>query len=124
MGNIVAWLIAKGISPKFARPLVYIGIAIALGLAFLALVKWHDANVIDEYTAEQRAETAESDRKADATAAVERRADDARAATEAEEIKEAITDAGPDSSDRRAAYYACVKLQQAARRDNKPPADC
>jgi hypothetical protein len=113
-----------GIPQRFAKAAVIALAVIVAVAAFAGLKACYDDSIIDEHTAEQRAAVAEADRKADANSAVERRADDARAATEADEIKEAITDAGPNPADRRAAYYACVKLQQAARRDNKPPSDC
>lgn len=124
----MTWLIGlalkAGIPARFAKFAVvaalFVGVIVLLGAAKCA----YDRSVIKQHDAKIEAEIAKADRKADAKAAEERRADDARAVTEAQEITEAINEAGPDPLARRNAYYECVRLQQAARRENKPPADC
>lgn len=99
---------------------------ILLGLVALIVigVKIHDHRVVKNYTNAQEAKTAKADRKADNTAAVQRRVDDARSRDEAQEVKEAISEAQSQGRDPRAAYYACVKLQQSARREHKPSPNC
>lgn len=121
---MIDWLIARGVSPAFAKPLL-IGAAIVLAVLMLSVGKCsYDRSVIRNHTNEQAAETAKADRKADATAADQRRLDDARANTERTEITDAIETARATGADPRAAFYECVRLQQAARKLGKPPAAC
>lgn len=121
---MLSWIIGLGVPAKFARPLLIAAGVVLLIMALGAGKCAYDKRVVENANAGQEAATAKADRKADTKAAEERRADDARAVTESQEIKEAITDAGPDPIARRRAYYDCVVRQQAARRDGKPPADC
>lgn len=115
---------AKLVGPRFAKPFL-IAVAFLAVLAILGTAKCaYDRSVIEQHQAKQDAANAKADRKADAKAADQRRADDSRATTEAEEIKEAVNEARQTGADPRAAYYACVRLQQAARREHKPPASC
>lgn len=124
MGSLIAFLISKGVSTRFARPLAYAVLILGL-VAFLALGKCaYDRSVIKRHTAQQEAAVAKADRKADAKAAEQRRVDDARLTTESQEIRETINDAKQTGADPRAAYYRCLGLQQAARRDHKSPAKC
>lgn len=124
----MTWLIGlalkAGIPARFAKWAViaalFVGVAALLGIGKCA----YDKSIIERHNARVEAAIAKADRKADAKAAEERRADDARAVTESQEITEAINEAGSDPAARRRAYYECVRLQQAARRGNKPPADC
>jgi hypothetical protein len=113
-----------GVPQRFAKAAVIVAMFVAAIGGFALLKACYDDGVIDQHDANQRADTAIADRKADTKAAEERRADDARAVTESQEIKEAIHEAGPDPIARRNAYYQCVRAQQAARRAGKPPADC
>ena len=113
-----------GIPAKFAKPAI-IGTLIVLAVVLLGLGKCaYDRNVIKAHEAKQEAATAKADRKADAKAAEQRRADDARSTQETQQIKEAVNEAGSDPAARRAAYYRCVQLQQSARKSGKLPADC
>jgi uncharacterized protein YqfA (UPF0365 family) len=113
-----------GIPQRFAKVAViaalFVGVIALLGIGKCT----YDRSIVKQHDAKVEAQIAKADRKADAKAAEERRADDARAVTESQEIKEAINEARQTGTDPRAAYYACVRLQQAARRANKPPADC
>ncbi|WP_300974855.1 hypothetical protein [Sphingomonas sp. LHG3406-1] len=121
---LVALVVKAGIPARFAKP-VLIGLAVVLLIAALGIGKCsYDRSVIRNHTANERAATAEADRKADTRAADQRRVDDARAHTERTEITDAIEEARSTGADPRAAYYECVSRQQAARRDGKPPADC
>ena len=121
---IIARIIGLGVPPALAKPLMGIIAALALIGAFVGLKSCYDRKVVATHNAKQDAATAKADRKADAKAAEQRRADDARLTTETNEIKEAVNEAGTDPRARRAAFYECVRLQQAARRDGKPPAEC
>jgi hypothetical protein len=121
---LVGLALKVGIPQRFAKVAVIVA-AIVLAVAAFALLKsCYDRSVIEEHDAGRAAEIATADRKADATAAEERRVDDSRLVAEGQQIKEAITNAGPNKDDRRAAYYRCVGLQQAARARGQPPADC
>lgn len=123
----MTWLLtlATGwVGPRFAKPLL-IGVgALLLCLAIFAAVKLHDRRVIDTHEAKQDAANAKADRKADATAAEQRRVDDARLTTETQEVNNAVSEAKRTGADPRAAYYACVKLQQAARAANRVVPSC
>ncbi len=124
MGAFIGWIITKGIPPKSARFFAYAGLALIL-LAAMGMMKCaYDRNLIRNHDSKREATIAKADRKADANAAEQRRVDDARAVTENQEIKEAVNDAVSEGRDGRAAYYSCIKLQQAARRSNLPPAAC
>lgn len=122
--TLIGLALKIGVPQRFAKAAVIVTLVVAAIALFALLKSCYDDSIIDQHDATVRADTAEKDRKADGNAAVQRRADDARAVTETQEIKEAISNAGPNPVDRRAAYYACVKLQQSARRKGKPPADC
>lgn len=121
---LIARLIGLGVPAKAAKPiLAVLGGLLLLG-ALWGLKSCYDHSVIDKHSAKQEAATAKADRKADAKAAETRLADQARETAEATQIKEALNEAGPDPAARRAAYYRCVRVQQAARAAHKPPADC
>ena len=124
MGSLIGLVLSTGIPAKYARFVAYGALILALLLVLGVGKCTYDRAVIAKHDAKQEAATAKADRKADATAAVKRRADDARQATVATEIKEAVSDAKANGLDPRAAYYHCVQLQQAARRGGQPPADC
>ncbi len=124
MGNLIAWLVLKGVSPKFARPLAYAALALTLLAVMLGMKMAYDRNLIRTHDSKREATIAKADRKADATAAEQRRVDDERANTENQEIKEAVNEAVSEGRDGRAAYYACIERLQAARRGHLAPPDC
>jgi hypothetical protein len=124
----VTWLIGLalklGVPQRFAKGAV-IAALIAIAIAALGIGKCtYDKRVIANHDAKQEAATAKADRQADAKAAEQRRADDSRSTAEATEIKETIDEAKRTGADPRAAYYECVRRQQAARRERKPSPDC
>ena len=122
--NPIALLIGWGVPAKLAKPLLYaLGIGLLL-LAFAAAVKLHDRRVVQAHEAQQEIATAKADRKADTNAADQRVADQARLTNESEQIQEATNEARSTGADPRAAYYECVRKQQAARRARKPSPDC
>lgn len=124
MAGILTWLISLGLSPRFAKGFL-IAVGVGLALILLGLGKLaYDRSVIRNHTNAQEAATAKADRAADASAADQRRLDDARAHTERQEINDAIEEAEPTPDARRAAYYACLARLQDARRRNLPPAAC
>ena len=110
--------------PQFRKAAAFASIALLVLLLLGAAKCAYDRSIIKSHDAEREAQIAKDDRKADAHAAEQRRADDARSITENQEVKEAIQDAKAEGRDPRAAYYACVQLQQAARAGHKPPPDC
>jgi hypothetical protein len=124
MGALDALLVRWGVPARFAKPLL-VGVALLLLIAAVfAAVKIHDRRVISQHEAKQEASTAKADKRADNHAADQRRTDDARSTQEAQQIKEAVNEAGSDPAARRAAYYECVRRQQSARRAGKPSPDC
>lgn len=121
---LIPLALKAGIPQRFAKPAI-IGVLIVLAVALLGLGKCaYDRNVIKTHEAKQEAATAKADRKADAKAAEQRRADDARSTLETQQIKEAVNEAGSDPAARRAAYYRCVQKQQLARRNKLPVPSC
>ena len=123
MGSLIAFLLAKGVSERFARPLAYLAVAIALG-GLLGLAKWgYDRSVIRKYEAPREAAIARADRKADAVVAITRRADDARLVQETTQLKKVEANAHT-VTDRRLARHRCLRLQQAARRERRKPPTC
>lgn len=124
MTFLLGLALKAGIPAKYAKFAV-IAALVALLVVMLGVGKCaYDKRLIKTHDLEREAATAKADRKADTKAAEERRADDARATTETAEIKEAVNEARAEGRDPRAAYYECVRLQQAARASGKPPADC
>jgi hypothetical protein len=124
MTFLLSLIMGAGVPQRFAKPVLIAGL-FALALASLGLGKCaYDRSVIRQHDAKQDAANAKADRKADIHAADQRRTDDARSTTESTEIKEAVDEARRIGRDPRAAYYECVRKQQAARRERKPPADC
>jgi uncharacterized protein YpuA (DUF1002 family) len=117
-------ILGRVIGPKASKAIVIAGLVLAALALFFIAKGLYDRSLIEGHTAEQRAEAAEADLKATEKAGEERRVDDSRLAAEGQQIKEAITNAGPSQADRRRAYYDCVKLQQSARARGQPPADC
>jgi Tfp pilus assembly protein PilE len=111
--------------PEPLRKVAVIGTAVVLLIALLAIGKCsYDRSIIKAHEAKQEAATAKADRKADTHAAEQRRADDARSTTEAQQIKEAVNEARRNGADPRAAYYDCVRKQQSARKSGKPSPGC
>jgi hypothetical protein len=124
MPTLIALALKLGVPARFAKAAIIAALFI-LALGLLGLGKCaYDKSIINTHEAKQEAATAKADRKADTKAAEQRRADDARLTTETQQIKEAVNEAGNDPTARRAAYYDCVRKQQAARHSGKPPADC
>ena len=114
-----------GLNPlgKAAKAVGALALVVALGLLLWGAKAAYDSSLIRSHDNEKAAIETDANRKADAKAGVERRADDTRAAAEAAEIREVINEA-PDPAAARRAYYECVGLQQAARRDGRQPPAC
>jgi hypothetical protein len=112
------------VGPRFAKPAIFAVLALLIVGALWGGKCAYDKSIIDRHEAKQEAATAKADRKADTKAAEQRRADDTRLSTETTEIKEAVNEARRTGADPRAAYYDCVRKQQAARHSGQPPANC
>ncbi len=121
MGNLIGWIITKGIPAKYARFVAFAGLALILLAAMAGLKCSYDRNLIRTHDSKREAQIVKADRKADAKAAEQRRVDDALIMTESHELKDAIHEAGNDPAARRAAYYECVRELQQARRDRRSP---
>lgn len=120
---LVTTLIGWGVPSKLAKPLLFIFaaalIVIALGVGKCA----YDNKVIHNANLERENAQEKADRKADNAAAEQRRIDDARAVKEGQELKD-VQVKYADPAERKRAYYRCIRLQQAARRDGIEPPAC
>jgi hypothetical protein len=94
-------------------------LVIGVGVAKCA----YDRSIIETHDARQSAANATADRKADAGAAVQRRADDSRLAQETQQLGKVQANAQSDV-DRRLARHRCLRQQQAARASGREPPAC
>jgi hypothetical protein len=124
------WLLAlvEGwLGPKFARfarPLIYLVAALLLAFAALVAVKIHDRRVVATANDRQGAANANADKHADDNAGDQRVTDALRLQDEKTKSQEAINEAHRSGADPRAAYYQCVRKQQAARHAGQPSPAC
>lgn len=101
---------------------------IGCGLIVLAIViGWAcvKRDIIATHEARQEAAVTRADRKADAAAGVQRRADDARTRTEINALERMKPDApfAPVSAAEQR-RFDCIRLQQQARRQHRQPPAC
>ena len=120
---LLEWAGALGIPTPFRKAAVIAAGIVLLGLAALAVVKIHDHRVVATHEAKQDAANARADRAADAKAAEQRLADDARLTNESDELNRSTANASTDL-DRRLAFQRCLRLQQSARAANRKPPAC
>jgi hypothetical protein len=110
------------VGAKFAKPVGYALIALAVALFFFGAKAIYDHNVVSHYKDKVEASQAKADRKADQNAAQAEKYDVSRQNQEADELIK-VQDNAKNEQDRRLAFHRCLRLQQRAR-DNglKPPA--
>lgn len=126
MAALIA-IVEGWLGPKFAgfaKPLIYLVVALLLALAVWGAFKLHDRKVIATHDAHQEAVTAKADKQADNHAADQRVMDVSRQIDEKTQTQEAINEAHRTGADPRAAYYQCVRAQQSARAAGKPSPKC
>jgi hypothetical protein len=111
---LIGLALKLGVPPRFAKAAVIAAGAVLLMLAIFAAVKIHDHRVISTHEAKQDAANAKADRKADASAAEQRRVDDTRLTNETTELNRSTEHAQTDL-DRRLGFQRCLRLQQRAR---------
>lgn len=125
---MIGWLsslaLAAGIPARLAAALAWAALALLLALCLALGLCAHDRALIARHDAARDGALIEGARAADAHAAAARRADDARGASEAASLKEVIAHDAAAPSAARAAYYACVRMQQAARAAGRPAPAC
>lgn len=123
IASLVLKLIGWGVPAKLAKPLLIVfaiaAIVIALGTAKCA----YDHNLIEDHDKDVKIEQITEDKKADNTAAEQRRKDDARIGQEVREL-EKINASNPDPVSRKREFYRCVRLQQTARANGLEPPAC
>ena len=124
LAPLIGLALKVGIPARFAKIAVIASLVVLLVVGLGVAKCAYDRSVIKAHEAERDAATAKADRKADTKAAEERRSDDARLTTETQEIKDAVEEAKRTGADPRAAYYACVRLQQSARARGESSPDC
>jgi hypothetical protein len=96
---------------------------LAAGLILLGAKAIYDRTIIKNHDTAQQLKQERVDHKADNQAAEQRRADDAREAQERRQLEEASKN-GQTPTDRRRAFYRCLRLQQQARDSGKPSPAC
>lgn len=109
---------------KYAKPLIWIVLAVLILLALWGGKCAYDRNLISSHDARQDAANSKADKKADDNSAVQRVTDVTRAQDEKTQTQEAINEARRSGADPRAAYYQCVQRQQSARRAGQPSPKC
>jgi len=120
---LIPFVLKLGIPARFAK-IAIIGTLIVLAVALLGIGKCaYDKSIINAHEAKQEAATAKADRKADAKAAEQRRADDTRISQERQELEKVVSHA-PTDLDRRLAFQRCLRLQQAARSSHRVAPSC
>ena len=125
MGALIPFALRLGVPQRFARAAVIAALVVIAALAAVAVKKGYDTRLIGQHDNAVAATVTKRARTADNGAAVQRRADDARANTEATQIEKVIHDApSTPVSDARRRYYECVRLQQAARAARNPAPAC
>ena len=118
MTGALAWLLAL---PRWAK---FAGGAVALGLAALLWLHFHDARVIDRHDAAVNLQAEKAARAADNTAA-DRRITDAASNAAQEEAYHAAIDAAPPGAPAPAARaLGCQRLRRAGKVDADLPALC
>lgn len=102
------------------------GIVTLIGALLIVWGGWSliKGRIIKAHDLEQELGIAKKKGEADSTAGDERSTDVTRVRREADELKETVNAAKSEGRDPRAAYYACVQLQQSARAANKPVPAC
>jgi hypothetical protein len=102
------------------------GIVTLLGALLIVWGGWSliKGRIIKTHDLEQELGIAKQKGEADSTAGDERSTDVTRVRRETDELKETVDEASSEGRDPRAAYYACVQLQQSARAANKPVPSC
>lgn len=124
IATAAAWLVARGVPLRFARPLLALaGVLLAAALVGTA---WRCSvtGAVDRRESEQRAANAEQAREADQSTAAQQRADDGRNQAERRQLEKVTTDEATPLSDRERAYLRCVRLQQHARANREPAPAC
>lgn len=115
--------VGLGVPKRFARAVALTVLILLAVLGLLLAKSCYDGGLIARHDAEREATVARADRQADETAATSRRADDARLSNETIEL-EKVTAHAPSASDRRLARQRCIRLQQAARAEQREPPAC
>jgi hypothetical protein len=115
---------ARLVGPRFAAPLVYGALILFAALSLWGLKPCYDSSVIENARQADNAEALRLKARADEKAAQTRGRDQARAQTEAEQLKETVDEAVEQGRDPRAAYYECIRMQQSARAANRATPAC
>lgn len=129
MGSIIGWMVGKQIlgrtiNERGARSIAHVGLFLLILAVLGIVVACIRRDAVSDYSGKQQAQIQKANRKADDKAANERKADDDRLDQETSEAKEAVNEARRERRDPRAAYYECIRVQQAARRERKQPPEC
>lgn len=124
MGSIIAWLIAKGVSQKLARPLAYGGLILILLAAFSVAKCSYDRSVIEKHGAREEAKQSKRERKADDNLNQQKRQDEQAAEERKREIDDATSNLPDQAPSARQRSRACIELQRQAKAAGRNPPAC
>lgn len=129
MGSLIGMLVGrrifgKVIGEKAARAIAYIGLALLIVMVLGIAKCSYDASVIEDYTAEQRADQAERERGADKKLNDQKQLDEAAAAQRKKEIEDATRNIPDQKPSARQRARACVELRREAKASGRPEPTC
>lgn len=124
IGLIAGWFVKAGLGAQNARRAAIGALIIVVIVAAILLWQCVKASIIETHDLKQNEKVITNTAAANSNAANERAVDKTRVAAEKRETQEAIDHAKANGRDPRAAYYACVQLQQRARQAGGPTPDC
>ncbi len=115
MGSLIGWMILKGVSPRFARPLAYAGLVLAF-LVLMAVGKCsYDRSVIAKHDAKATLDQAKRERTADANLHEQKGRDETASTQRQEEIDHATRNIPDQAPSARQRARACVELRRQAK---------
>jgi hypothetical protein len=120
---LISLAVWAGVPQRFAKAAAIGAAVIAAVLLLCGGVALYDHSIIAKHDATQELKQERTDRKADNRSAEQRRADDARLTQERRQLEEASNN-GQTDTDRRIAFYRCLRLQQQARDSGRPLPAC
>ncbi len=115
IASIITWLVARGVAPKLAKPLIIFVALCTVISAFALLKSCYDNSVIENHDAEISAETQRKAREADANAALQRKVDEARISEQEKDMHDAVAKTPDTMPDAARVALGCARLRNAGK---------